>query len=99
MEKKKAKEEKYKIVEEKKFQKIMMHVSLVIGLIFLVLLTLSLVNHLFVPSAIICFSLFLFSICFCYYEDKDKKKLVYGLFAIGVLLVLIEVIYTIVNII
>ena len=96
---KKKKEEKYKVIEEKKFQKIMMYISLTVGLIFLVLLTLSLVNHLFVPSAIICFALFLFSICFCYYEDKEKKNLVVGLFSIGVLLVLIEVFYTIFNII
>ena len=96
---KQKKEEKYKVIEEKKFQKIMMYISMSVGLIFLVLLTLSLTNNSFVPSAIVCFALFLFSICFCYYEDKDKRNLVIGLFSVGVLLILIEVFYTILNII
>ena len=32
-------------------------------------------------------------------EDESKKKLVYILFGVGVLLIIIEVIYTLVNII
>ena len=45
------------------------------------------------------FALFLFCICYYYIEDESKKKMVYILFGLGVLLIVIEVIYTLVKII
>ena len=47
---------------------------------------------------IISFALFLFCICYYYIDDEKKKKLVYTLFGLGVLLIIIEVIYTMVKI-
>ena len=50
------------------------------------------------PAALISFALFLFCICYYYIDDEKKKKLVYTLFGLGVLLIIIEVIYTMVKI-
>ena len=96
--KKKTKKEEYKVVNLEKFQKIEMLIAVGVGIIFLVLLGLSMSNTIYVPAALIAFALFLFCICYYYIEDESKKKLVYTLFALGVLLIVIEVIYTLVKV-
>ena len=55
-------------------------------------------NEVFIPATLISFALFLFCICYYYIEDEKKKKLVYTLFGLGVLLIIIEVVYTLVKI-
>lgn len=97
--KKVKKEEKYKVVNEDKLKKIELYVSLFVGIVFLIVLFLSLTNKVFLPAALISFALFLFCICYYYIEDENKKKMVYVLFGLGILLIVIEVIYTLVNII
>lgn len=96
--KKTKKEEKYKVISLEKFQKIEMIIALCVGLAFLVLLILSMSNTVFLPATLISFALFLFCICYYYIEDESKKKLVYVLFGLGVLLIIIEVIYTLVKV-
>jgi len=87
------KEEKYKIFDSVKLKR-----TLVVGVIFLVLLFFAITNEVFMPAALISFALFLFCICYYYIDDEKKKKLVYTLFGLGVLLIIIEVIYTMVKI-
>lgn len=93
------KKEKYKLIENEKLKKIELVVSLIVGIIFLVLLGFAVVNEVFIPAALISFALFLFCICYYYLEDESKKKMVYVLFGLGVLLIVIEVIYTLVKVI
>jgi membrane-bound ClpP family serine protease len=96
--KKIKKEEKYKIISLEKFQKIEMLITLFIGVVFLIFLFLSMSNEIYLAATLIAFALFLFCICYYYMEDVSKKKLVYVLFALGVLLIVIEVIYTLVKV-
>lgn len=96
--KKKKKEGKYKLVEESKLQKIEFYVTLGVGAAFLVFLVLAVMNTLYIPATLITFALFLFSICYYYIEEESKKRLVYTLFGLGVLLIIIEVVYTLVKI-
>lgn len=96
---KKKKEEKYKIFDGVKLRKTEVIITLVVGIIFLIVLFCALVNKVFIPAALISFALFLFCICYYYLEDDSKKRMVYVLFGLGVLLIIIEVIYTLVNII
>jgi len=96
--KKTNKEEKYKVIDEKKFKKIEFLISLGVGIVFLVLLFLSMSNEIYLPATLIAFALFLFCICYYYMEDESKKKLVYVLFALGVLTIIIEVVYTLVKV-
>ena len=49
-------------------------------------------NKAFVPSSMLMLSLFIFSIC--YYFKDDKKNLMYVLFVVGVLLIIASLIYT-----
>lgn len=107
MEKKKAsvknktktkKEEKYKVISLEKFQKVEMIIALCVGIIFLILLFSSMSNEIYLPATLIAFALFLFCICYYYIEDESKKKMVYVLFALGVLLIIIEVVYTLVKV-
>lgn len=96
---KNKKEEKYALVDAGKLKKVELIISIVVGLVFLVLLVLSMTNVVFLPATLILFALFLFCICYYYIEDESKKKMVYILFGLGVLLIVIEVIYTLVKII
>ena len=98
LKKKPKKEEKYKVISIEKFQKIETIISLGVGIAFLILLFLSITNEVFIPAALISFALFLFCICYYYIEDESKKKLVYILFALGVLTIIAEVVYTLVKI-
>ena len=95
---KNKKEEKYKVISLEKFQKIEMLIAVCVGIVFLVLLFLSMSNEIYLPAALISFALFLFCICYYYMEDVSKKKLVYVLFGLGVLLIVIEVVYTLVKV-
>lgn len=92
------KEEKYKVVSLEKFQKIEMIIALCVGIVFLVLLFLSMSNEIYLPATLIAFALFLFCICYYYIEDESKKKMVYVLFGLGVLLIIIEVVYTLIKV-
>ena len=96
--KKNSKEEKVKLVDIDKFNKIELIVSSIVGIIFLVLLFFAITNEVFIPAALICFALFLFCICYYYIEDQSKQKMVYALFGLGVLLIIIEVVFTLVKI-
>ena len=95
---KKKKEEKYKLVDSVKLRKIEISITAIVGVIFLVLLILSMTNVVYLPATLISFALFLFCICYYYIEDESKKKLVYILFSLGVILIIVEVIYTLVKI-
>ena len=95
---KKQKEEKYKLIDSNKLKRIELIISLVVGIIFLVLLVLSMTNVVFLPATLILFALFLFCICYYYIEDESKKKMVYTLFTLGVILIVVEVIYTLIKI-
>ena len=94
----KKKEVKYKVFNAEKFRKAEFIVALVISIIFLLMLGFAICNKVFVPLALITFSMLLFSICYYYIDDKSKKKLVYILFSVGVIIIVVEVIYTLVNI-
>ena len=94
----KEKEMKYKIFDTKKFKKTEFIITLVIGIIFLVMLGFAICNRVFVPIMLVTFAMFLFSICYYYIEDASKRKFVYILFTIGVLVIVAEVIFTLVNI-
>ena len=58
---KKKKEEKYKLVDAERLKKVELIISLIVGVIFLVLLVLSIINVVFLPATLILFALFLFS--------------------------------------
>lgn len=94
----KKSKERYKEFDLDKLKKVEVIISIVVGIAFLVLLCLAIVNKIFLPAALITFSLFLFCICYYYIDDENKKKLVYALFSLGVILIIIEVIYTLVRI-
>ena len=96
--KKNKKEEKFKIFNTKKFKKTEFIVTAIMGFIFLVMLIFAICNRVFIPITLVTFAMFLFSICYYYIDDKSKRKLVYILFGIGVLVVVAEVIFTLVNI-
>lgn len=98
MKKKKQKIEKYKVFNVEKLNKFKIIVSVVSGIVFLTLLVFAIINKVFIPATLISFSLFLFCVSYYYIEDKSKKKLVYVLFTIGVLLIVAEVIYTLLEI-
>lgn len=95
----KKKEEKYRFIDGNKLRRIELIISLFVGIVFLVLLVCAIVNKIFIPAMLISFALLLFCVCYYYIEDESKKRLVYILFGVGVLLIVIEVIYTLVNII
>ena len=96
---KKNKPVKYKAFNTNKIKKAEAIVIFVISIIFLIMLGFAVCNKAFIPLALISFAMLLFSICYYFIEDKDKKKLVYILFSIGVIIIIVEVIYTLVNII
>lgn len=95
---KKKKTAKYKMVDMKELKKVEIIVSAIVGVVFLVLLFFAITNEVFIPATLISLALFLFCICYYYIDDESKKKLVYVLFAIGVVLIITEVVYTIMRI-
>ena len=96
---KKSKKEKYKVFDTEKLKKTEYLVTLVIGIIFLILVGFAVYNKVFIPVTLVTFAMLLFSICYYYIEDSSKKKIVYILFSLGVIIIIVEVIYTLVNII
>ena len=96
--KNKKKDVKFKVFDTKKFKKTEFIVTTIMGLIFLVMLVFAICNRVFIPITLVTFAMFLFSICYYYIDDKSKRKLVYILFSVGVLVVVAEVIFTLVNI-
>ncbi len=94
----KKKEVKYKVFNTNKFKKTEFIVALVLGIVFLVMLGFAVCNKVFIPVTLVTFAMLLFSVCYYYIEDKSKKKIVYVLFSIGVIIIVIEVIFTLVNI-
>lgn len=89
---------KYKEIDTVKFKDIQMAIAVIMGIVFLILLVCAITNEVFVPAVLISFALFLFCICYYYLEDKSKKKLVYTLFILGVILIITEVVFTVVKI-
>ena len=96
--KNKKKDVKFKVFDTKKFKKTEFIVTTIMGFIFLVMLVFAVCNRVFIPITLVTFAMFLFSICYYYIDDKSKRKLVYILFSVGVLVVVAEVIFTLVNI-
>ena len=78
-------------MEKKKNNKLIYIVPLVVAL---ATLGLSFYNQAFIPSFLLMFALFLFSICFYIREMEDKKKIMYGLFILGILLIIGSLVYT-----
>ena len=72
---------------------------IIVGLMIILLIILVIKSIIFLPSLLIFIGLELFSIAYYYIDNKSKKSLVYGLFEIGVFLVIIAIIYTIVKVI
>lgn len=93
----KEKKVKYKEIDIKKYEKVSMSIGIIVGVLFLVLLFMALKNEIFIPADLIAFALELFCICYYYLEDEKKKPLVYTLFSLGVLLIVIEVVFTLVK--
>lgn len=93
----KKKEEKQQLIPvNSKFEKIF---CIIIALIFLILFILSFSIKELIPATLITLSLELFAICYFIKENNGKLKTVYTLFAIGVLILLISVFYTISHVI
>ena len=95
----KKKEVKYKVFSTSAFKKAEFVAVLVISVIFLIMTGFAVYDKIFVPLALIFFAMLLFSICCYYINDKKEKKTVYLLFSLGVIVIIIEVIYTLVNIV
>lgn len=74
-----------------KYEKIF---CIVIGIIVLLLFVLSFNDYIFIPACLFMGCLELFAIGYLFRNDLEKKKLVYLLFILGVLLLIIAVIYT-----
>lgn len=79
---------------DKKKIKLFMIVALLVAL---VLLGLIFVNTAFISAFMLWLALFIFSICY-YIKDDRKDILLYGLFIIGVLLIIGAVIYMVMRI-
>lgn len=73
-------------------------VCFVVGVIVVLLFVSMFKSTNFIPAFLISLALELFCIFYYYIEDETKKKLVYGLFITGVILIVIALVYTIVNI-
>ena len=90
---------KYKVFDNDKVKKVEFIVALCVGIVFLIMLSFAVTDKVFIPITLVTLALFLFSICYYYIEEKSKRKLVYTLFSLGVLLIVFEVIYTLVSIV
>jgi len=69
----------------------------IIGFIVILLFVSVLKNAVFIPAFLITIALELFCIAYYYMDDKEKKNFVYGLFIMGVVLVVFAIFYTIFN--
>ena len=71
----------------------------VVGVIVLLLVVAVIKNLIFIPALLITIGLELFCIAYYFIDNKRKKSLVYGLFELGVFLVLVAIVYTIIKIV
>ena len=78
------------IKTNKKLEKIFV---IVIGIILIGLIVMSILDYIFVPAMLIMGGLESFAIGDYVRDDKDKKYLVYGLFGVGIVLLIISIIY------
>ena len=78
----------------KKYEK---YTCVVIGILIVLLLFAVLKNSIFIPAFLITVGLELFCVAYYFLEDKEKKNIVYGLFVMGVVLIIVALMYTIVN--
>ena len=78
------------IKTNKKLEKIFV---IVIGIILIGLIVMSILDYIFVPAMLIMGCLESFAIGYYFRDDKDKKYLVYGLFGVGIVLLIISIIY------
>ena len=81
-------------MKEKRINKIIIVISLLITLLCIGLIF---VNSAFIPASMLWLSLLIFSICY-YIKDNEKKKNVYMLFLLGVILIVGSLIYTIMRV-
>lgn len=65
--------------------------------LLIALIILSFINYIFIPATLICTSLELFCIGYLHRNEKEKEKLNYILFILGVILLVIAVGYTIIK--
>jgi len=89
-----------KSIDKKKEEKLNVKIyekytCFVVGFIAILLFFSVLKDAIFIPAFLITIGLELFCIAYYYLEDKNKKEFVYGLFIIGISLVVISIIYTI----
>ena len=87
--KRKEKENNIKVYEK--------YTCFVIGILIILLFISVLKNAIFIPALLITCGLELFCIAYYFLDDKTKKNYVYGLFVVGVILIIVAIIYTIVN--
>lgn len=73
------------------------YTCIVIGILIILLFFAVLKNSIFIPALLITIGLELFCIAYYFLEDREKKNVVYGLFIMGVILIIVALIYTIVN--
>lgn len=82
-----------------KNKKIIKIFGLVVFIILIITLILSIKYSAFIPSSMFMGSLLLFSICYYIMDDSDKKKILYSLFILGVLLIIFALGYTVMRLI
>ena len=87
--KKKEQENNIKVYEK--------YTCYVIGILIILLFVSVLKNAIFIPALLITCGLELFCIAYYFLDDKNKKNYVYGLFVVGVILIIVAIIYTIIN--
>ena len=83
--------------KEKNIKSYEKYTCFVIGFLIVLLLVSAIKNPIFIPAFLITVGLELFCIAYYYLEDKEKKNYVYGLFIVGVILIVVAIGYTIIN--
>lgn len=82
-----------------KNKKVIKIFGLVVFIILIITLILSIKYSAFIPSSMFMGSLLLFSISYYIMDDNDKKNILYGLFILGVLLIIGALGYTVMRLI
>lgn len=83
--------------DDKENKKLELIFCFIVSIIFLILLILDFRYYAFVPATMIIGGLELFGLGYYYRKDDNKKNLIYGLFVVGVCLIIASVIYMIVR--
>ncbi len=91
--------EKKKKIRKEDTKKYEMIFSVFVGIIFIILVILTICNLAYLPACLISLSLEIFCVCYYYIDDEERKTLVYSLFGVGVSLIIIAVVYTLIRII